>query len=311
MQTTQAYMYSQIPAQRAVPQQQMLLGAGMPPFPPRGPPLQQYHGNAQLQTPLTQSSALPPTPQMLLSSQQPSSLPPTAHMFPRGIGPDSIMPGQVQHQPQQQLQQLMQQQQQQPTASGQFENTSQTRYPSTAESSASYRIPPMNPQPAQQSSHRVPQAAPGFVRSIDSFRVLTECPLIVMLLFQLYAKYIKQSVPLLVPGMMDFLSQIPPTNATRVQRERYKEFIAAQVPDPSAPISFHHCDFLTYPYCLQVKTLSFLTYLLRGFTELMGAYENAITKNVLSLLQMCPGEAVATRKEVFRIYSSLCQLFYY
>ena len=47
-----------------------------------------------------------------------------------------------------------------------------------------------------------------------------------------------------------------------------------------------------------MKTLSFLTYLLRGFTELMGAYEHAITKNVLSLLQLCPGEAVGTRKEV-------------
>ena len=47
-----------------------------------------------------------------------------------------------------------------------------------------------------------------------------------------------------------------------------------------------------------MKTLSFLTYLLRGFAELMKPFEDAISKAVIQLLAACPGDAVATRKEL-------------
>ena len=63
--------------------------------------------------------------------------------------------------------------------------------------------------------------------------------------------------------------------AYKLQRARYKEFVACQV-----------------------KTLSFLTYLLRGFAELMKPFEDAISKAVIQLLAACPGDAVATRKEL-------------
>lgn len=46
----------------------------------------------------------------------------------------------------------------------------------------------------------------------------------------------------------------------RLQRERYKEFVACQV-----------------------KTLSFLTYLLRGFSDLMKPYEDASARGAVSL----------------------------
>lgn len=48
----------------------------------------------------------------------------------------------------------------------------------------------------------------------------------------------------------------------------------------------------------QVKTLSFLTYLLRGFTPLMQPYEKQISSSVVNLLKNCPADAVATRKEL-------------
>jgi transformation/transcription domain-associated protein len=47
-----------------------------------------------------------------------------------------------------------------------------------------------------------------------------------------------------------------------------------------------------------VKTLSFLTYLLRGFAELMRPFEDAIAAAVVGLLRACPGDAVAVRKEL-------------
>ena len=113
------------------------------------------------------------------------------------------------------------------------------------------------------------------LRGLDSFKVLTECPLIVMLLFQLYPRYIQDNIPQLTPLMMAGLSLRAPPTALRLARERYREFVACQV-----------------------KTLSFLTYLLRGFSDLMKPYQDAISKSVIALLLACPGDAVATRKEL-------------
>ena len=118
-------------------------------------------------------------------------------------------------------------------------------------------------------------AAISALQGLDSFKVLTECPLIVMLLFQLYPKYIQENIPLLTPLMMGGLALHAPILAHKLQRNRYKEFIACQV-----------------------KTLSFLTYLLRGFSELMKPYEEAISKAVITLMIACPGDAISTRKEL-------------
>ncbi len=119
------------------------------------------------------------------------------------------------------------------------------------------------------------------LRGMDSFKVLTECPLIVMLLFQLYHEFISSipqpsgNIPQLVPLMMEGLQLSAPREAMRLQRTRFKEFVACQV-----------------------KTLSFLTYLLRGFAELMRPYEDAISRAVIALMKACPGEAVSTRREL-------------
>lgn len=79
-----------------------------------------------------------------------------------------------------------------------------------------------------------PPAIP-LLRSKDSFKVLTECPLIVMLLFQLYPKYIKANIPDLIPLMIDALRlqpQLPRAGDGVLPvclRGRYKEMIACQV----------------------------------------------------------------------------------
>lgn len=81
-------------------------------------------------------------------------------------------------------------------------------------------------------------AAIPLLRSKESFKVLTECPLIVMLLFQLYPKYIKANIPDLIPLMIDALRLAPQLqrNAEGVVpvclRGRYKEMIACQVRRP-------------------------------------------------------------------------------
>jgi transformation/transcription domain-associated protein len=124
------------------------------------------------------------------------------------------------------------------------------------------------------------------VKSTSSFRVLTECPLTVMLLFQLYPKFLKTNIPTLIQLMMEALAiRSPPlqslvkskieTYHKRLYYNRSRELVAAQV-----------------------KTLSFLTYLLRGFADQMKPYEDRIATNVVSLMTSCPRESIGTRKEL-------------
>lgn len=126
------------------------------------------------------------------------------------------------------------------------------------------------------------------VKSTSSFRVLTECPLTVMLLFQLYPKFLKTNIPALIQLMMEALAMRPPqlqsivgsgkkieSRHKRLYYTKSRELVAAQV-----------------------KTLSFLTYLLRGFSDQMKPYEDRIATNVVSLMTSCPRESIGTRKEL-------------
>jgi transformation/transcription domain-associated protein len=48
----------------------------------------------------------------------------------------------------------------------------------------------------------------------------------------------------------------------------------------------------------QVKTMSFLAYILRSYTNLLRPYHDQIPEFVLRLLRECPPESSATRKEL-------------
>ena len=111
-------------------------------------------------------------------------------------------------------------------------------------------------------------------KSTESFKVLTECPLIVMLLFQLYPRYIQSTIPSLIPVMVQTLALRPPRGGARL-RLACADFMAAQV-----------------------KTLSFLTYLLRAFADFMRPYQESIPKCVIQLLLMCPPESASIRKDI-------------
>jgi hypothetical protein len=79
--------------------------------------------------------------------------------------------------------------------------------------------------------------ATNLVRSVESFKVLTECPIIVMLLFQFYPRFVGKTMTQMVPVMLNTLSLNPiiDSNTNAVipqqlqQRQRYREFLAAQV----------------------------------------------------------------------------------
>lgn len=146
------------------------------------------------------------------------------------------------------------------------------------------------PQIPLWTMERLQQADTNRDPSSSSLRVLTECPLVVMLLFQLYPRFLKTNIPVLINVMMDVLALRAPawqalssdnpqltssTNVKRAYASQVRELVAAQA-----------------------KTLSFLTYLLRSFSNELKPHQDKLATHVVSLMSVCPREAFSTRKEL-------------
>lgn len=128
-------------------------------------------------------------------------------------------------------------------------------------------------KPAEQSGQN---SVRRMATSTQSFKVMTECPLLVMFVFQLYPKFIKTNIQRLLPLMLRAIEvEVPAQAAAVCPKATFQEFIAAQV-----------------------KTVSFLAYLLKQFPDLMKPDEMSIPRSVVKLLQSCPGESVIIRKEL-------------
>jgi transformation/transcription domain-associated protein len=92
-------------------------------------------------------------------------------------------------------------------------------------------------------------------------------------LFQLYPSHMAENIPQLLPLMVRAIEyDIPPQRAAGVPKVAFQESIAAQV-----------------------KTVSFLSFLLQQFEDMMKAHEQSIPRSVVQLLKTCPGDAVALR----------------
>ena len=126
------------------------------------------------------------------------------------------------------------------------------------------------------------------LRSNNSFRVLVECPLIVMLMFQLYPKFLKSNIPVLINIMMEALSLRAPPMQSLVSA-------GSTIDSSNKRLYFSRARELV---AAQAKTLSFLTYLLRGFSNELKPYEDRLASNVVALMSTCPRESISTRKEL-------------
>eukprot|EP00029_Vermamoeba_vermiformis_P012962 TRINITY_DN7900_c0_g1_i1.p1 TRINITY_DN7900_c0_g1~~TRINITY_DN7900_c0_g1_i1.p1 ORF type:complete len:1064 (-),score=245.62 TRINITY_DN7900_c0_g1_i1:111-3281(-) len=113
------------------------------------------------------------------------------------------------------------------------------------------------------------------IRAMASFKVLTECPIIVVLLLQLYSRLLPPNLPKFLPLIVQTLALQAPPDAYNTHRAHYTDFIAAQV-----------------------KTLSFLAYMLRSFAESFRNYEEQVPRSVIQLLRNCPPELASTRREL-------------
>ncbi|XP_051523333.1 transformation/transcription domain-associated protein isoform X1 [Myxocyprinus asiaticus] len=111
-----------------------------------------------------------------------------------------------------------------------------------------------------------------------SLKVLAELPIIVVLMYQLYKLNIHNVVSEFVPLIMNtIMLQVSPQARQHklFNKELYADFIAAQI-----------------------KTLSFLAYIIRIYQDLVGKYSQQMVKGMLQLLSNCPPETAHLRKEL-------------
>ncbi|KAJ6378431.1 hypothetical protein OIU78_028637 [Salix suchowensis] len=110
--------------------------------------------------------------------------------------------------------------------------------------------------------------------STRSFKIVTESPLVVMFLFQLYSRLVQTNIPHLLPLMVAAISVPGPDKVPPRLKTNFIELKSAQV-----------------------KTVSFLTYLLKSFAEYIRPHEESICKSIVNLLVTC-SDSVSIRKEL-------------
>ena len=114
------------------------------------------------------------------------------------------------------------------------------------------------------------------VPALRSFRVVTDTPLIVMFIFQLYPRLMATHMPALLPTMVDA--------------------VALRGPEPEK-LPLHLRGAYAELRAAQVKTVSFVTFLLRVLADALRPYAPRCAAAVVHLLLTCP-DVVATRKEL-------------
>lgn len=123
-------------------------------------------------------------------------------------------------------------------------------------------------------------------------------------LSQLYPQYVDANITVLIPLMMSALSVQPFIDKHYAShktvgpqlKQLYTEFIMAQV-----KVAACCASVVIVPLTPSngVQTLSFLTYVLRGFSSKMQDHREALARVVIQLLANCPQDAVNSRKVTF------------
>lgn len=131
------------------------------------------------------------------------------------------------------------------------------------------------------------------LKGMQSFKVLAECPIIVVSIFQVYRTTVplnvKTFVPLIVVVLM--LQAKPQEEAHKDAKERGEIFTGVS---PNIRNRAAFGEFIT----AQVKVMSFLAYLLRVYSQHLQDFIPSLPDVVIRLLKDCPREKSGTRKEL-------------
>ena len=128
---------------------------------------------------------------------------------------------------------------------------------------------------------------------MQSFKVLSECPIIVVSIFQVYRATVPQNVKLFVPLIKSVLSC-----QVKAQEQAHKDAAAKGTiftgVSPNVKNRLGFGEFIT----AQVKTMSFLAYLLRQYSQQLTDFLPSLPDIVVRLLKDCPREKSSARKEL-------------
>lgn len=126
-----------------------------------------------------------------------------------------------------------------------------------------------------------------------SFKVLTECPIIIVLLYSASRQLVQESLPTLLPHVIELLSIEAAPQAKEHEIAASKGEIFTGV-SPAIQKRAVYNDFITS----QIKIMSFLAYTLRAYSSLLQNYYNLVPNFVIRLLKDCPSELSSARKEL-------------
>ncbi|KAI8643328.1 hypothetical protein BD408DRAFT_342632 [Parasitella parasitica] len=151
----------------------------------------------------------------------------------------------------------------------------------------------VSPRPMSPAADTPETPTKVLAKSMFSFKVLTECPIIVVLLFQSYRRSAADNIMKFIPLIFQTLSlqAAPQMEAANAALARGEVFVGVS---PAIKQRGLYNEFIV----AQVKTMSFLAYILRSYTTLLRPYQNKIPDFVLRLLRECPAESSSTRKEL-------------
>lgn len=131
-------------------------------------------------------------------------------------------------------------------------------------------------------------------KSFSSFKVLTECPIATVFILQTYKSNVPQAISLFLPLTIEecLMQQAPQQKEAHEAAKRKGENFIGVSPRIKDRALF------TEMVVAQVKTMSFLAYVIKGSAIHMRPYAQVVPGIAVRLLQDCPPEASATRKEL-------------
>ncbi|KAL2849375.1 hypothetical protein BJX68DRAFT_267227 [Aspergillus pseudodeflectus] len=139
----------------------------------------------------------------------------------------------------------------------------------------------------QQTSNNV------LLKGMHSFKVLAECPIIVVSIFQTHRNSVSNNVKLFVPLIKSILLlQAKPQERAHAEAAAQGTIFTGVCKEIKNRAAFG--EFIT----LQVKTMSFLAYLLRLQPHQLQDFLPTLPSVVVRLLQDCPREKSSARKEL-------------
>ncbi|KAF2269491.1 hypothetical protein CC78DRAFT_612460 [Lojkania enalia] len=137
------------------------------------------------------------------------------------------------------------------------------------------------------------QQARMLLKGMQSFKVLAECPIIVVSLFQAYRNCVNKNVKLFVPLIKNvLLLQAKPQEKAHQEAEAQGKTFTGVSKEIRNRAAFG--EFVT----AQVKTMSFLAYLLRVYAQQLNDFLPTLPTIVVRLLKDCPREKSGARKEL-------------